>query len=226
MSLLLLGVGGASLPSSQYLTYGGDTTNVATGASYTFAGVNLGISDAKRLIVVGVHTGSFDHDLVTVAGNNASAVGTAANTVAGFWRLWSYQLGAGVTSGDITVRSAGTSITRCGIGVWALYPTSATPRDSGNDNASSTTDAVVPDLDVASGGTVIWFGGQQSVVDGVTVTWNGTDSVTQDFQNTLEAAARIAGGRIAITETNSTRDLTLAETTSGTKVLVAASWDA
>ena len=220
----------AAAATNTYLTFQDETANLSSGSSKTFAGVNFGTADANRVIVVAVFTGSQDHSGVDIGGSAATkATGTF---LGGGFSIWYRAVSSG-SSGDIVVsNTSGNLIARLRIAVWSIYPSSATPRDAVSGSAAGATSAIATDLDVASGGYVIWMGGYHTPQTAqYSVTWSGADGVNTRVDgpsNILEANAVISAGDISITETNSTFDMTLATTnaTSNNKAIVAASWDA
>jgi hypothetical protein len=113
------------------------------------------------------------------------------------------------------------------IGVWIAYPNSATAIDSvANQITSSTSPVVASDVSIVPGGFVIAFGGLDSALQTLTGTWSGSDAVTENFDQQVEATATIGGYSIATTQTSTTFDFSLGSTGTTSKRVVAASWGA
>ena len=89
-----------------------------------------------------------------------------------------------------------------------------------------TTDANVANLKAQAGGFLIYAGSQPVVLGTFTTTWNGTNGTLQeDVDAQLEAATSYTTGMIPnFTVSSDNDDLNMAESASGTKLLVAVTW--
>lgn len=209
----------AAPPAFAYRTTVVDTANVASGSSYTFSATAVGTAHAQRIVLLGVMQ-TQTISALTVAGNAASLVDSN-----GQFSLWQVALASGTTADIVVTISVGTSA-RCVVAVWAGYPASSTKVDSGNDTKSGTTDAVISDLECVNGGFVVYVGGQTGVLGAFGTTWGGVDAVVEDTDQQVESVATFTAGHILTTENQTLNDLTMAETVSGSKQLVAASYGA
>ena len=191
------------------------TTNEDT---TTWTGVDIGVPHPKRLIVLAAMGGANAAVTGTVNGYPAGAVFQGATTA---WALLVFPVPVDTTA-TITVTTSGSA--RKTVGVYVLYPQNHIPLDWGSDSANTTTDANIANLQVQAGGCLIYAGGQVATLGTFTTTWNGVDAVTEDIDAQIEAFGSYTSGRIAVTESSSASDLNMAESVSGAKRLVAATW--
>lgn len=201
------------------------TSNVASGSSYTFSTVDVGVAHSKRIVIIGHISPSGSTGIPLIGGTSATNV-ASDGSAAGF-NLSVAPAPTGTTL-DIEIPIIAGTAARCVVAVWIAYPNSITKVDSGNDTsgASGTTDAVASDIAVVPGGFLIAWGGQISTVGSFTGTWSGIDTPVEDVDATLEATTSYAGWSMATTETASGGDFTMAESVSGQKELCVASWGA
>ena len=222
-----------------YITTAENTGNVATGSNYTFnnggAGFSVGTADSKRLVIIGVlfgmSTGTYVPS-VTVDGNAATLIGSVTGTTSS-WSLFQISVPTGTSIGNVVLANAsGNTATRAAISLWTCYPTSSTPVES-NTASNTTTNAATltgaTALDCANGGVIFMFGGMAIATVGVTftTTWSGTDGnpVANDARQ-VEGAVYAFSGMRTITETNTTRTLSMNASVSVTKQFVAVSFGA
>ena len=155
----------------------------ANSAVYNFSGMNISTEDSTRIIVIGASgrgSGVIGINTLTIGGISATKIIglTAFINVADLW--WA-EVPTGTTE-DIIV-TFDRSITGAGIGIWALYNSNGTIRDTDSSSDSSGTDAVSIDLTVPANGSAIATNKAGGLISASTWTWTG---VTEDFEQTLE----------------------------------------
>jgi hypothetical protein len=198
-----------------------DTSDTNT-TSYTFSSKALGSDHANRRLRIAIHTPLVAVSAVSVGGVAATSV--ASNTHSSIWTLSTTATAlAGLTTANVVVTTA-TTCSRVSISMWVDYASSGTATDFGSDTDASTVDSVVA-LDVVPDGHVIYVGSQNTSLGTFTTTWAGSDAVVEDYDSQRESTSTVTFGHINTSET-ATRNLTLSESTSGQKVLVAASFGA
>lgn len=215
----------AATPSAGFTDHDGLTNNLATGNSYTHSSIAIGTAHEDRVVTVFALSTQI-LDTPTIGGNAMTAVDAPAN--ANTPRSYRYATGgtsldAATTANIVIANNSGSTAARSEVLVFVSYPSSATPVDNVRDTQASTTDAVGANLDVVNGGCVVAAGTGPS--GNLTFTWNGTDTPSEVHDALTEAAPQYGGAFIAITETNSTRDITLAAA-SGSKTISAISYGA
>lgn len=127
-------------------------------------------------------------------------------------------VGSTATIGHTAVASV-----RKAISVYVLYPEWSRALQTIGTTATTTTDAAVTIASASCNGCIIYAGGQDATLGTFTTTWGGTDAVIEDIDAQLEGTASYTSGHVNLTESSFTNALTLAESTSGTKALVAIS---
>lgn len=192
------------------------TTNEDT---TTWTSVDIGVPHRKRIIVLAAYHG--------VANILTSAT---VNGIPHFWQrqnqshevsLLAVQVPDGETA-EITLTGVGSI--RKAVAVYVFYPQDHTIIETLQATANTTTNATCSDLKVANRGCAIYVGAQHATLGTFTTTWTAGDAVNEDVDAQLESAASYTMGHIDVTVSSDTNDLTLAESTSGTKRLAVASW--
>jgi hypothetical protein len=203
------------------------TDHESTGAnqsSYTFSSKNLGTPARNRQIVVGVMSRlSFGSSGLrpTVTANGVSLAteleftSLYTNNARGYCGLFGGLVENGET-GDVVV-DWGTTMSRCGIGVWAVYKESLTTHDTvpyaGNDGVASSSLAFP-----AGGSGLVHGGGWGSSVS--SHAWSGAGVGTERYDEVMDGAMGISGADI-----NAAGTITLTVTGSDDYALFcAASW--
>jgi len=215
------GVSEESVPSTTfvYKTTLTDTTNKASGETYTFAGADIGTAHAKRVVILGV-VSSNSGTTVTVGGVSATLVDSA-----GSMRLFRASVPSGATA-DIVVNPAAT-IGRMAVSYGVFYPSSATPLGadggtaSGTGNVAHSINASVQEI----GGIIVAYGGHQASLGTFTWTWGGADAITEHVDAQIESASSYSMASVNLTE-DATNTLTMAYTASATKAMVYGTWGA
>ncbi len=207
-------------PAFAYLWTDTDDVNRT---SYTFSSKSINSDHANRRLRIAIHTPLVAVTAVSVGGVAATSV--VSNTHSSIWTLSTAATAlAGLTTANVVVTTASTC-SRISISMWADYASSGTATASGSDTDAATADSVVS-LDVVPSGHVIYVGSQNTTLGVLTATWAGSDTVVADYPSTQrESTSTVTMGHINTTET-ATRNLTLSESVSGQKVLVAASFAA
>jgi hypothetical protein len=187
------------------------------------------------VIVVAVFTANADMSGVDIGGSTASLAIKGVTGSTHGEAIYYLAVPSGAT-GDIVVRNtSGSSMTRCRIAWWAIYPASAAPLDTATSGtAASTNNAVAANVDCVPGGIVIGWGGWSTSGAGEsTISWNGTDSANLQVRldgdaNRIEGVQSWTAVDVTTTETSSTNDMTLTNdnATSSNKYMIAASWGA
>jgi hypothetical protein len=209
-------VAAVSVPANAYITTLSDLSNPGLNGSYTFAGVSLGTPHANRLVILFTPT-STPIASITVAGVTPTVVVASSSRA-----IYQAAVPTGAT-GTIVVAHTGTP-TQLQIPYWVIYPASPTPVDFAAAATSALTDAIAADVAVVPGGYLV-YGGYQAFVGTLTPTWNGSDTLVQDLPSTLyESPVTVCAGHVVTTVSNSTFDLTISTTASGSKTAIAASW--
>lgn len=195
-------------------------TDTANANASTFTGVDIGVPHPKRIVILAVFHGVAAACTATVNGKNCDM--RVQNTAHEF-SIFSVELPIGLL-GDIVVTAA--SSIRKAVSVYVAYPKNPMPIDSGTATANTTTDANVANMKCQAAGFLIYSGGQLATLGTFTTTWNGAggESVVEDVDAQLESASSYTAGHINILRSDDLGDVNLAESTSGTKRLVAATW--
>ena len=213
------GPSGAAAPLTHTFLANASATSTST---ITASDISLGTPDANRVIVVIASQRGSACTGVTIAGKTAIEVvsSTGANRKISIWR---YSLGigqgGGVTSGDVeaTFGSSG----GCVISVYALYPAVATPEDSGVGEVLNI-QATASNVAKTAGGFVVIGGVVNSGSSEITLSQNGAETITEDFN--ARVTDKHVRGSFIVTQTSSTRDFTVTVSSSFNLAIVAASW--
>lgn len=209
-------VSSAPIPSATPIPKTTLTTTTNESAT-TWLSVDIGEAHAQRVVILAVYMGNAAVMTGTVQG---IAYTSLVNNTSRFVGLMSFAVPTGTTA-DIVVDVA--SSLRKAVTVYVAYPTSATIVSSDDDSAAGTTDVVASALTANAGGFVIYAGAQNAFLGTFSPTWSGVDAVVEDVDAQLEAVASYTMGHVNLTESIS-GNLTLAESTSGTKHIVAGTW--
>jgi hypothetical protein len=197
--------------------YKGTSTTTTDETDTTFSGLDIGTPHPYRLVVLGCYHGSTSAPTATINGTAANRIYATGHECAMFW----LRVPTGLTA---TVVVSATSSLRKAIGLYVAYPRYPLPIDFGTATANTTSDATVTNVQVQAGGFVVMAGGQHATLGAFTTTF-GAQSVTEDVDAQLEAAASYSFTSVANVGTSeSTATARLAETVSGTKRFAVASW--
>lgn len=205
-------------PANAYIGVGG-TTTTDEGES-TFTGVAIGTPHPRRIVVLAVYHGVAAACSVTLNGIPSFF---SVQNVAHEFSIHAFQEQM-KTTGTVVITATGSI--RKAFGVYAIYPRIHAPLGSGTASASTTNDAIIAGgvvPYVGGGGLAVYCGGQHATVGAFGTTWAGNGTVTEDADAQLEAAASYSWGNVQATRSAASA-LTLAETVSGTKRVVCASW--
>ena len=175
------------------LTYIGTTTDTTNTNAYTFSGASIGAASGDRRVIVLVlgegstvttlssaSIGGVSADIV-VQGSNGQC--TAAIIIAA--------VPTG-TTGDIVCTFSNTKA-HCNIGV---YRTIGLPANTATDTGASTADPATDTLTTTVGGFALALAGSTTPTS---LTWT---NITEDYDETLEAAGCASGASIATTGAN------------------------
>jgi hypothetical protein len=209
--------GGGGAPANAFLQA---TEDASDSSPYTFSAQNLGTAHAQRVIVVcayGQNPTSWTS--ITLDGNAMTEHNTQRRCTI---RSLAWPTG---TTGTIVCTVAGATIQSMGIGVWAIYPSSATVLDADGTQAVGTT-ITVSDVQIATGGILIVTGRHQNTTSGNTLTWTGADTLTERYDEQIGDGDSTAVGAdvLTCTESSTTLDLTMTWTGAAQADLCAASW--
>jgi len=203
----ILSSGGPTASYTYNATYQ-DTSNLTT---YTFTSSSVGTAAADRLVVVLIHArGGSDQAInnVTIGGGGATL---HLNASSGFnnFGMASYALTTGTTA-TISVNFVG-SRSRCQIGVYSLYGLgSSTPSDTVSGSTASSIS-----IDVVDGGILLAGCSVSSTVATKTVTYSGTDTLGEDYDQTLETFVQCVGDSCLLTQTATARTISWASSSTG-----------
>lgn len=201
--------------------------SITTG-NYREETIDVGASDAARIVTVFTLTSSnniINAADVTINGNAM----TRRTGATGKIQCFSYALGAasGATTATLRVtNTSGGSYAQLRSWVFVSYPSGGTLVDDVEGaSASGTSTSTATDVSVTTGGHVFFVGGYTTSGGSAPLgpTWNGTDTLVEDYDAAEESVPAVAG-HIIITETNTTRDLALPANGSGAKTILAISW--
>lgn len=210
------GVQGDSGPPFSGVQYMETLTTTVNESETTWAAVDIGEAHADRVVILAIYGGGTSAQTGTVGG--VSPTSAVQNTK--FVGIMSFAVPTGATA-DIVVNAA--SAPRKAVAVYVAYPTSATMVSSDDDSAAGTTDVVAASLTANAGGFLIYAGAQNAFLGTFSTTWGGADAVSEDVDAQIEAVASYTMGHINFTE-STTASLTMAESTSGTKHIYAATF--
>lgn len=186
----------------------------------TWTTTPIGTPHKKRMVICAVYKG------VNAVGT-CRINGVMATPYQQFeWGIFAANIPNGEGNAEFVI-TATTSL-RKALRVYIFYPNNHMALDSGQASATTTNDAIVADMKVQAGGCLVYCGGQHATAGTPpqwATTWSGTDAPTEDDDAALEGAATFTNGRISqITISSDLDDLTMAESTSGTKRLNVATW--
>jgi hypothetical protein len=181
----------------------------------TWNDVDLGEPHPHRVIVLACYHGVSAVPTVVIHGVTAFLFGPAAYEE----RIAIAQLPNGRT-GTISVSATGSL--RKAVSVYVAYPhRHFGPEDANATSVSGTSNATIT-MRVCRNGGLIFAGCQQAVVGPFTMTWSGAEAVTENVDADSEATSGYVHGMIPSFLTSQfTSTLTLAETVSGVKRLIA-----
>lgn len=210
---------------SRAVIYKTTLTTTTDESNSTFSSVDIGVPHPRRIIILAIFKGvattasAWLHSSANVTKFHRAA-DNGSHEVAIYFLPW-----AGNSTVETIVVGA-TSSLRKAVGVYIAYPYDPLPIDSGTATANTTSDATVTNMATAGGGFAIYAGCQQSTLGTFTTTWNGAgaEAVTEDVDAQLESASSYTFGHIDIVQADAQGDVTLAESTSGTKRLAVATW--
>lgn len=176
------------------LVYVTQATNSADQSSYTFSSTSLGAAKITRTIVLAVNVretllADAITATVTIAGVSAAQQSTSTSTVVG-GRTSSFIFSAKVpseTTGNVVV-TLNRTVSRCGIGVWAVYDLKS---NTATASASSTSLGVQTlSVNVQPGGVVV---GTSFANVNPTFTWSG---LTEDYETVVEGDLEHSGASV------------------------------
>lgn len=152
-------VEGPTTPSPAYITTIDDTTNVASGNTYSggvWNGVSFGTAHANRIVILGIVCGGSTPSItgVTIGGVAATQIQVGSTTQVTM-RAAAVPTGA---TGNIVITIGTATALDCNCSVFVGYPSSATKLDSAAGTATGTTPIVLNDLQIAAGGFLIYCG--------------------------------------------------------------------
>jgi hypothetical protein len=197
--------------STQTTTTNEDTT--------TFSGVDIGVPHPKRVVVVTGSMGvsvSIGDDAVTV---NGCATVQCDRAQSCFMATVPVPTG---TTANIVCTFVGSA--RKAAAVYVLYPWWPKPIEVNGVNANLAVDANIANVTAVNKGCLIYGGTQLATLGAFTTTWGGGDAVTENVDAQLEAATSYTSGNINFTVSSNTNAINMAETVSGTKHLLYASF--
>jgi hypothetical protein len=206
----------AKLPPvpSRTCVYKSTQTTTTDENTTTWTGIDIGTPHPKRVVILAVYHGVAASCTATV--NSIPSYFRAQNT-AHEVSIHCVQVPNGTTA-DIAVTAVSSLRKACSI--YVFYPENHLPIDSGTATANTTTNANVADQKLVNGGCLVYVGAQHATLGTFTTTWNGTDTLSEDVDAQLEAAASYTMGKIAQAIISSdVNDVDLAESASGTKRL-------
>jgi hypothetical protein len=200
---------------SRVCEYKGTLTTTTNEDTTTWTDVDIGTPHPKRVVVLMAYAGA----AAATSTGSINGIPLTAEGASSVFVVGSALVPNGTTA---TLVLTTASSLRKAVSVYVLYPENHARIDRLTDTASGTTDAVLPNLDVVAGGTLIYAGGQNAVLGTFTTTWSGTDAVTEDVDAQLEGVASYTMGHISpISVSSNEDDLTLAESASGAKAFIA-----
>lgn len=182
----LIGFGASSLARPRFTGFYEDAANLS---SYSFTNCDIGTPASNRVVVVCVtqnNPRSWGGGVPSVVINGVTATiavqGGNSNRPAGIWYA---SVSTGSTGVTITVNPGGTNTGQnCVIGVYAIYPSSATPVDALADStAGGGTSLTLTDLAKTAGGVAIFVTHTTTTGLTNTVTFTG-ETIVKDRENT------------------------------------------
>jgi hypothetical protein len=202
-------------------TFIGTQTQTVDETTTTWTGIGLGSTATphpKRIVVVAGHHGVAAAATATLNGDPYFM--RVQNTTYEF-SMFAFFCPFGDAI-DLSVSATGSI--RKAFAIYVLYPHHPVPLITGSASAGTTTNATIANFIVHTRGCVIYAGGQHATLGAFTTTLSG-QTVTEDVDTQYESASSYTMGRItSVSPSSNTNALTLAETVSGTKRLVGASW--
>lgn len=165
--------------SGKIATYVAGASSTSITNSYTFSGLNFGVYDPTRVLVLAIHWYKFDTSSLlnssTIGGSSSTSVASGSRLVSGGSGSYVY---TALRRSSVTGSSGSVSLSfttnlnyGCRIGLWALYNVnSATPVDTDSTTSGSFNLTTQPgDLVIAAA---------TSVYDGTSFTWT---NATEDY---------------------------------------------
>lgn len=222
----LIGFGVSGQPVSKFT---GAYENATNSATYNFTNCDIGTPASNRVVVVAWTANNpriSNPTSITVNGVSATSIVETgnANRPSSLWRA---SVSSGSTGVTITVAMGGTNTGQnCVIGVYAIYPSSATPVDSASvASAGGSTTASLTDLAKTASGVAVFVTHTITTTTTCTVTVTG-ETVVQDAQNTSFGGISYAFHSIIPVASTTTLDDPLAtwSATSSERAFVGATW--
>lgn len=186
-----------------------DSWSQVTTSSTNSRTLNIGTAHAKRIVIVAYST--LNNDLPTSLTINGVSATLQASVGASFSPGTQVWYAAVPTGTSVTISWSGRPDNTNGqyVGVYAGYPDSSTPVDSGTD--IDNTSATIANLEIVNGGFAViaaaWASGSAP-----TNSWTGADSISNDAHEYLNSNTRSGGSaHILTTESTTTDDFTMTE---------------
>lgn len=199
-------------------TYVSTQTTTTDQTTTTWTGLSIGVPHPRRIVIAAGYHGVAA--AATAQCNGSDHYYRSQNTAHEF-SLFAFFAPVGLTA-DISVSATGSL--RKAFSIYYAYPANPLPVDDGQATANTTTNATIANLALRAGGFLVYAGGQHATLGTFTTTFPG-QTVTEDVDAQLETAASYTTGRIVTASVSSDAvTLDMAEATSGTKRLTAATW--
>jgi hypothetical protein len=181
------------MPPSQgaaTISFTASAVNTANATTHTFSGVSIGTAASNRKIVVASQHSSgtvpVSVSSMTVGGISATfVVNQASADGEAYVEIWQANVPTGTTA-TIVVNYSGT-VSRGGVGVWAVYGAAAAATDTGVSTANPLTDT----LNIPAGGVAI---GAASGSAGTSTAWT---NLTENYDENVEASTYQSGASSA-----------------------------
>lgn len=215
--------GAATVPFA-FRTVLTDVTNESPN-NWTFTAADLGPAGATKRVFVGIGWAAGTTaglNSVTIGGVTATAEDQNVANVARQTAIYSAVVSA--ATGDIVIDPVGAG-TRVAIAIWSGDLTNAAKTDSGNHTVTTTTDLAIANLAIDNGGVMLCslFSGTNGVTE--QFTWTGADTMVERADADIEANSAYAFADIIFsTETSTTLDLTVQESSTSSRVLACVTW--
>jgi hypothetical protein len=194
--------------------YKSTQTTTANETVTTWTGVDIGTPHPKRVVCAALYKGHANLSGMTIGGQYAPVYWFGSGHECA---IHAARVPGGDTA-DIVASVASSQLKACSI--FVLYPNDFTTRDFAASATTTNNATVTPQ--VRKNGSLIYCGVQHSTLGAFSTTWSGAEAVTESVDAQLEANASYTMGMIPLFLTSQvTSVLTLAETVSGTKRLVA-----
>ena len=196
-------------------SYEATAVSVTDLTTYTFSGLAIGTAapDRKVVVIVSGSVASRSVSSVTVGGISATLVKSQTDTNA-IIEIWQAVVPTG-TTGDVVVVWSG-AMTRCGVGVWAVYEAAIAAFDTGSSNADPMTDT----LNCPANGVVI--GG---ATNSNTVSAHAWTGITENFDDLVESVTYHTGAFLTFSTTQTGLTVTAdPDGAAADTAMVCASW--